>query len=190
VERILCSCRKPSLFGLGGASCGFLSRVDYILRECGWCLGSKFGLQDQLRPDALATVNELKRRSILVSLISGDNHSAVQTIATQLGISTSNVRSRCTQQKKQSYVKEQLLRPNSIVIFCGDGTNDAAALAQASIGMHINEGSDIAQSAADVLLMRPFLKGILTLIDLSKHFTGEWCSISSGLFCTMCSPSC
>jgi P-type E1-E2 ATPase len=88
-----------------------------------------FGLQDKLRPDALATINELKRRSIIVSLISGDNDSAVRTIATTLGISTSNVRSQCTPAKKQAYVKEQLLRPNSIVLFCGDGTNDAAALA-------------------------------------------------------------
>ena len=133
-------------------------------------LAAIFGLQDQMRPDALATVNELKKRSIIVSLISGDNYSAVQTIATQLGIPTSNVRSQCTPAEKQTYVKEQLLRPNSTVLFCGDGTNDAAALAQASIGMHINEGSDIAQSAADVLLMRPFLKGILTLIDLSNAF--------------------
>jgi P-type E1-E2 ATPase len=133
-------------------------------------LAAIFGLQDQMRPDALATVNELKKRSIIVSLISGDNNSAVQTIATELGISTSNVRSQCTPAEKQTYVKEQLLRPNSTVLFCGDGTNDATALAQASIGMHINEGSDIAQSAADVLLMRPFLKGILTLIDLSNAF--------------------
>jgi Cu2+-exporting ATPase len=55
-------------------------------------------------------------------------------------------------------------------MFCGDGTNDAMALAQASIGMHMNEGTDIAQSAADAILMRPSLSDILTLIDLSKVF--------------------
>lgn len=58
----------------------------------------------------------------------------------------------------------------SVVMFCGDGTNDAVALAQASIGMHMNEGTDIAQSAADAVLMRPSLSGILVLMDLSKAF--------------------
>ena len=55
-------------------------------------------------------------------------------------------------------------------MFCGDGTNDAVALAQASIGMHINEGTDIAQSAADAVLMRPSLSGILVLIEISRAF--------------------
>jgi len=55
-------------------------------------------------------------------------------------------------------------------MFCGDGSNDAVALAQASIGMHMNEGTDIAQSAADAVLMRPSLGGILILMDLSKAF--------------------
>jgi Cu2+-exporting ATPase len=55
-----------------------------------------------------------------------------------------------------------------VVIFCGDGTNDAVALAQASIGVHVNEGTDVAQSAADVVLTRPDLTGILVLMDLSR----------------------
>lgn len=55
-------------------------------------------------------------------------------------------------------------------MFCGDGTNDAVALAQASIGMHVNGGTDIAQSAADAVLIRPALGGVIVLIDLSKAF--------------------
>jgi cation transport ATPase len=39
--------------------------------------------------------------------------------------------------------------------------NDAAALAQATIGVHMNEGTDVAQSAADVVLMRPLLEEIV-----------------------------
>ncbi|KAI4178955.1 MAG: hypothetical protein L6R41_008129, partial [Letrouitia leprolyta] len=53
-------------------------------------------------------------------------------------------------------------------MFCGDGTNDAVALAQASIGVHLNEGTDVARSAADVVLMRPSLSGILAIILVSK----------------------
>ena len=59
---------------------------------------------------------------------------------------------------------------NLLSLFCGDGTNDAPSLAQASIGVHMNEGTEVAASAADAVIMRPSLKGILTLMDLSKAF--------------------
>jgi Cu2+-exporting ATPase len=61
-----------------------------------------------------------------------------------------------------------MMDEKKIVIFCGDGTNDAVALAQADIGVHMNSGSDVAQNAADVVLVRPYLGGILVLLDLSK----------------------
>jgi heavy metal translocating P-type ATPase len=154
-----------------------------------------FALKDCLRPDALETIAELQRRSIEVSIISGDNEAAVHSIATQLSIPTTHVRARCSPQQKQAYVKS-LLNPEDshdhancdgnhskhsyspphhanrpVVLFAGDGTNDAPSLAQASIGIHINDGgTDVAASAADAVLMRPSLSGILTLIDLSQAF--------------------
>ncbi|KAH7412753.1 P-type ATPase-like protein [Cadophora sp. MPI-SDFR-AT-0126] len=133
-------------------------------------LAAVFGLQDQLRPDALETIQELKGRNIAVSLLSGDNEKVVNTIGAQVGIPLANIRSCCSPVLKAAYVKEQLSTPNSTVLFCGDGTNDAVALAQASIGLHINGGTDVAQSAADAVLMNSSLKRIITLIDLSNAF--------------------
>jgi heavy metal translocating P-type ATPase len=129
-----------------------------------------FGLEDSIRPDALQTISQLKKRSVEISIISGDNEEAVRSVAAQLGVPASNVRYRCTPAEKQAYVKESLFPNNSIVLFCGDGTNDAVALAQASIGIHVNEGTDVAQSAADAVLTRPSLTGVITLMDLSKAF--------------------
>lgn len=133
-----------------------------------------YGLQDRLRPDAIPTIIELRKRGVEISLISGDNNSSVKSIAGQLGISPSNVRSRCTPKQKQEYVKSKLTsnfgKREAIVLFCGDGTNDAPSLAQASIGVHMNEGTEIAASAADAVIMRPSLGGIVTLMDLSKAF--------------------
>ncbi|PVH78083.1 P-type ATPase-like protein [Cadophora sp. DSE1049] len=138
--------------------------------EVNGALAAVFCLQDQLRPDALETIQELKRRNISISLLSGDNEQVVTTIGAQLGIPPSNIRSSCTPSQKAAYVKEQLSIPNCTVLFCGDGTNDAVALAQASIGLHINGGTDVAQSAADAVLMNSSLKRIITLIDLSRAF--------------------
>ena len=124
-----------------------------------------FGLQDSLRSDARQTVKELQRRSIEVSIVSGDDEGPVSIIARQLGVT--NIRSKYTPTDKLQFIKD-LTDAGKITIFCGDGTNDAVALAQATIGVHMNEGTDVAQSAADVVLVRSSLIDILTLIDLSK----------------------
>lgn len=163
------------------------SRVQSVLSEghTTFCftvddtLVAVFGLQDSLRPDSLDTVEQLHRRGVAVHVISGDDDAAVRTVTTQLSIPEDRVRSRCTPADKQAYVQELLAAPNSksppTVIFCGDGTNDAVALAQATIGVHMNDssGTDVAKSAADVVLMRPSLAGILTLINVSKKSMGR-----------------
>ena len=133
-------------------------------------LAAVFGLKDSLRPDAVEVIDELKKRSIDISIVSGDNREAVQSVARQLRIPTDRVRFSQSPAEKQAYVKELLAKKDGVVTFCGDGTNDAAALAQASIGVHMNEGTEIAQSAADAVLMRPSLKGVLVMMDLSKAF--------------------
>jgi Cu2+-exporting ATPase len=125
-----------------------------------------FGLEDQIRSDAVETVQKLRARGISMSLISGDHEGAVSLVASRLRISG---RSRCTPASKAEYVKS-LIDEGNTVLFIGDGTNDAVALAQASIGLHMNTGTDVAQSAADAILMRPSLTNILTLIDLSRAF--------------------
>ncbi|KAL8741882.1 MAG: hypothetical protein Q9190_005561 [Brigantiaea leucoxantha] len=129
-----------------------------------------YTLRDQLRPGAVETVRQLRNRSIKVSIISGDNEGAVQSVASLLDIPEHLIRYRCSPEEKQAYIKATLAAEKGIVMFCGDGTNDAVALAQANIGMHVKGGTDIAKSAADVVLVRTSLNGILALIDLSRAF--------------------
>ncbi|KAI9771886.1 MAG: hypothetical protein M1840_001656 [Geoglossum simile] len=127
-----------------------------------------FGLEDSLRPDANTVVSELTKRGITVSIVSGDDDIAVESVAIKLGISAAHLKSKCTPADKQQYIKDIINIEGKTVLFCGDGTNDAVALAQASIGVHMSEGTDVTQSAADAVLVRPSLSGILTLIDLSR----------------------
>lgn len=134
-----------------------------------------FGLDDSLRSDSVSTVKDLLERGISVHLVSGDDDGAVLSVAAELGIPTGNARSRCSPANKKTYVQDLLgatANKNSkrpVVVFCGDGTNDAAAIAQATVGVHMNEGgTDVAQSAADVVLMRPDLRGIIIGITVSK----------------------
>ncbi|KAL3712910.1 hypothetical protein TMatcc_001612 [Talaromyces marneffei ATCC 18224] len=140
-------------------------------------LAAVFGLEDSLRPDALETVTKLQERDISVHILSGDDDGPVHSIARQLGIAAQNVRSRCTPIDKQRYIQTLVNQPGhphkkirTTTIFVGDGTNDAIALASSTIGVHMNQetGSDVAQSAADVVLMRPSLSSILTMINISE----------------------
>lgn len=125
-----------------------------------------FGLAATLRRDAKEVVTRLNERGICVAILSGDESGAVQKVAKELCISPKNVRSQCTPLEKQQYVRKAM-HTGSTVLFCGDGINDAAALAQADIGLHISDGSPMMCSAGDAVLTRPSLSGILILRDLS-----------------------
>ncbi|KAL5383532.1 hypothetical protein DPSP01_005928 [Paraphaeosphaeria sporulosa] len=141
-------------------------------------LAAVYGLQDSLREDTLDTISKLQERKIAVHVLSGDDDGAVRAVTEQLKIPAANVKSRCTPADKQAYINELLLTPDvrkskrntkqSIVMFCGDGTNDAVALAQASIGVHMSGGTDVAKSAADIVLMRESLAGILVALTVSR----------------------
>lgn len=147
----------------------------FCLRH-GSALLAIYGLRDALRTDTATVISALQARSIPVSIVSGDSVTAVEQLATELGIPLSHVRGQCTPEDKARYVTSLSATPSrsrhkpsaTTIIFCGDGSNDAVALTQASIGIHMAGGTDVAKSAADVVLTQPSLAGILVLIDLSR----------------------
>ena len=132
-----------------------------------------FALQDTVRPEASAVISCLRARDIQVSILSGDHQLAVEHVAQSLGIPPQNIRSGCLPADKQEYIR-MLTKDGQKVLFCGDGTNDAVALAQADIGVHmqssgLSTSSGVAAStAADVVLIHPTLTGILALLELSE----------------------
>lgn len=134
-----------------------------------------FGLEDTLRSDAADVVAKLQKKNVTVHIVSGDDDGPVRSVAAKVGIAPSNIRSRASPGDKQVYISDLLLSGGSdknkkkpVVVFCGDGTNDAVALAQATIGVHMHEGSDVARTAADVVLMRPGLSGLLSMMAASS----------------------
>lgn len=139
-------------------------------------IAAAFGLRDEVRFDAATTIANLQHNAIEIHLLSGDDDGAVQGVASTLAIPSDMVRSRCSPADKQEYIEgltssiteSSGMSKNPVVVFCGDGTNDAVALAGATIGIHMNGGTDVAQSAADIVLVRPELARILTVISLSR----------------------
>ncbi|KAL5333112.1 E1-E2 ATPase-domain-containing protein [Aspergillus crustosus] len=144
-------------------------------------LAAVFGLEDSLRPDAMETTTVLRKQDISVHILSGDDDGPVRSIAAQLHVPEDNIRARCTPSDKQAYIQSLLSNaPNPpVTIFIGDGTNDAPALATATVGVHVAQdtgtgnATELAKSAADVILMRTNLSSILTMMNVSKKAVGR-----------------
>ncbi|KAI0540845.1 E1-E2 ATPase-domain-containing protein [Xylaria digitata] len=128
-----------------------------------------YGLQARLRPDAATTVVKLREDGINVHLVSGDQNKAVQAIAAAVGIDRANVASQQKPEEKQAYVARLMAQPGNVVMFCGDGMNDAVAVAQADIGVQLSNtiSSEVTRSAANVVLLSG-LSGIPFLIEVSR----------------------
>ncbi|QIX00720.1 hypothetical protein AMS68_006237 [Peltaster fructicola] len=127
-----------------------------------------YALRSTMRPEAQIVLEILQKRHLRVHIVSGDTQEAVHAIADQLKIPRRQAHGCCSPSKKQQYVRN-LVDGKKTVLFCGDGTNDAVAVAQASIGVQIvPSASDITRASADVVLMSNDLAGILQILDLSK----------------------
>jgi len=125
-----------------------------------------FGLKSVLRPEAASVAQELHRRHIAVHIVSGDATKVVEGVAAELGIPGENVAAERKPAQKQEYIK-QLMDNGKITLFCGDGTNDAVAVAQANVGVQIESSSDVTRATADVVLLSN-LEGVVDLLDVSK----------------------
>lgn len=143
------------------------SRHTMLCVTVGGVLSATFRLEDRPRPGAHKVISLLASRGITVHMISGDGEGAVNKVAHTLNIPKTQTRWRLKPIEKQRYVHE-LQKEGKIVLFCGDGTNDSAALRQADVGVHMNQGSDVAKSASDVVLMAVRLQDILVLLDISR----------------------
>ncbi|RTL41816.1 MAG: cadmium-translocating P-type ATPase [Candidatus Melainabacteria bacterium] len=113
---------------------------------------------DQLKSSAPHVVRELQRSGLRVVLASGDNSQSVEAVARALGIE--EMHAQMTPQDKAALVLS-LKDAGGKVVMVGDGINDAPALATADVGVAMSDGTDIAVSAADVVLLKGDLTGLL-----------------------------
>ncbi|KAF4552446.1 E1-E2 ATPase-like protein 7 [Elsinoe fawcettii] len=126
-----------------------------------------FGLKSNLRPEAADVIRKLKSRNLACHIVSGDGPQVVRNVADSVGVPFSTAMSRHKPAEKQAYV-QSLMDDGKVVLFCGDGTNDAIAVAQANVGVQIGNASDVTKATADVVLLGG-LDGILVLLDVSKR---------------------
>ena len=121
---------------------------------------------DRLKPRAAEDVWQLQQMGLEAVMLTGDNRHTAQAIARQAGIS--RVVAEVLPEDKAAEIA-RLQDAGAAVAMVGDGINDAPALAQATIGIALGTGTDIAIEAADITLMRGELSGVSTAIALSRR---------------------
>lgn len=120
---------------------------------------------DTIRSEAKIAISDLRDLGLRPLLLTGDNERTARNVAAEVGID--DVRANVLPADKLRIVKE-LQEKGSVVAMVGDGVNDAAALAQADVGIAIGTGTDVAIEASDLTLMRTDLRAVAAAIRLAR----------------------
>ncbi len=121
---------------------------------------------DTLKDSAIEAIAKLKKLSLDIWVITGDNERTARAIASQLGIT--NILAEVLPEHKASAVKK-LQTEGKKVAMVGDGINDAPALAQADLGIAMGSGTDVAMEAGGIVIMKNNLNDVVTAFELSKE---------------------
>jgi Cu+-exporting ATPase len=120
---------------------------------------------DAVKPTSAEAVRQLRAMGLTPIMLTGDNEAAARAIAQQVGID--RVIAEVLPQGKVQTIK-QLQTEGKVVAMVGDGVNDAAALAQADLGLAMGTGTDVAIEASDLTLVRGDLRTVPDAIRLSR----------------------
>ena len=123
---------------------------------------------DTIKDTSAHAVAELRRLGLRPILLTGDNARAARAVAAAIGIPPQDVIAEVLPADKVDAVAA-LQQAGNVVAMVGDGVNDAAALAQADLGLAMGTGSDVAIEASDLTLVRGDLRSAVDAIRLSRR---------------------
>ena len=123
------------------------------------------GLRDTIRKNITNVIKNFQDYGIEVIMLTGDNKETASIIASEIDIT--NIYADVLPQDKANTI-DNLIKEGRNVAMVGDGINDAPALVKSTVGISISDGTDIAASSSDVILMNNDISNILDLVNISK----------------------
>jgi Cu+-exporting ATPase len=133
---------------------------------------------DAVKETSPEAVDRLRALGLTPILLTGDNRAVAESVAREVGIAPEHVIAEVLPQDKVDVVKRLQAEGRSVAMV-GDGVNDAAALAQADLGLAMGTGTDAAIEAGDLTLVRGDLRAAADAIRLARRTLG---TIRSNLF--------
>jgi Cu+-exporting ATPase len=133
--------------GIGGQLAGFVS------------------IADPIKPTTLQALKSLREAGVRVVMLTGDGKTTADAVGRELGID--EVVAEVLPEDKAAVVK-RLQAEGRVVAMAGDGVNDAPALAQATVGVAMGTGTDVAMESAGITLLKGDLMGIVRARTLSQ----------------------
>lgn len=128
-------------------------------------LAGVLGIADAPRDDAVQAIAALRRRGVRVALLSGDDPATARAVGAQLGLDDVEGGVRPDDKLARIAAREAA---GERVAMAGDGINDAAALARATVGLAMGSGSDLAIESAGVVLLRPTVAAVGEALALAR----------------------
>jgi P-type Cu+ transporter len=125
-------------------------------------------VSDVVKPTSGRAVAALRDLGLRPVLLTGDNAAAAATVAAEVGVDPADVVAEVLPQDKVDVVR-RLQAEGRVVAMVGDGVNDAAALAQADLGLAMGTGTDVAIEASDLTLVRGDLRVAADAIRLARR---------------------
>ena len=139
--------------------------TEIFVAQGGLYLGSIL-VTDQLRPSSVSAIKALRGMEIEVVLLTGDTKQAALSVASDLGIR--DVHAELLPQQKTSIIADQV-RAGRTVAMLGDGINDAPALSEATVGVAMGAGTDVARESADVVLIGNDLDKFVETVRIARN---------------------
>ena len=138
---------------------------------CDGALIGTIAVADTVKPTSRPAIVRLHDLGLEAYLLTGDNEATAHAVAESVGIRAENVIAGVVPAEKVAAI-QSLQAAGKVVAMVGDGVNDAAALAQADLGIAMGTGTDAAIEASDLTLLRADLHAAADAIRLSRRTLG------------------
>jgi heavy metal translocating P-type ATPase len=150
---------------LGVSRSGAGAATEVLVARNGSLLGT-LHIEDVIRPETIEAVAAMRKLGLRIVMLTGDSAAVARAVARQVGIE--EVVAELLPEQKVDRIRA-LVAEGRTVAMVGDGINDAPALAEASVGVAIGSGTDVARESADVVLLGNDLVRFVDTLRLARR---------------------